>query len=275
MGSCSWIVGKYLNRGRERAPEILGLCRHAIAWLAGYGLTFVALGMTAAEIISAELQGWIITALLVLLILAAMFWFLWKAVYHRKFQYSMHSLIALTFLVAICCSILKVLEYDISNIDNLHLSTRISPHGWYGVDASVIQDVILPKLGVWVWAFMQWMAYAGHYVSVGVAVVLLVCWYNVRFKRLFSGTAIQSHSRWAGMLTSSGRSMIIVAILWILAYLLVVPSMMQSAEEAYQIQMDYVRNPNKYQESLKASIAEIRADKDWMKWHQSDTLDTN
>jgi hypothetical protein len=59
--------------------------------------------------------------------------------------------------------------------------------------------------------------------------------------------------------------MLAAAIVWLLVYLAIAPSVVQSAEDAYQTQMEYLRNPQAYYDAMTKTMAEVRADWSWMK----------
>jgi hypothetical protein len=107
------IAGKYIKRDRERPAGIMGLQRHVIIWLACYILTYVVLGMTAANIIPPITQGWSLTILTFFAFIALMIWLIWRFVYFRKFQFTIRSLLILTFIIAFCCGILKISDCNL------------------------------------------------------------------------------------------------------------------------------------------------------------------
>jgi hypothetical protein len=108
-----WMAGKYIKEDREKTSEIIDIPRQSLVWLACYILTYVALGMSGAGMISESVQGWSIIAFTFFIFMALMFWSMWRFVYIRRFQFTTRSLLILTFIIAFCCGILRISEFDL------------------------------------------------------------------------------------------------------------------------------------------------------------------
>ena len=55
--------------------------------------------------------------------------------------------------------------------------------------------------------------------------------------------------------------MLTVATLWMLAYLWLVPNVVQDGENDYQTKMAYIEKPNEYRDAVTKAMAEIRAER--------------
>jgi hypothetical protein len=119
-------------------------------------------------------------------------------------------------------------------------------------------------------ALWEWVSYKGPYISIALAAAAIALWFNLRFKRITSKNKTQSYSRWGGTFYCLGHSMIAVSFLWIIVYLCIMPYMVQLSESDYQYKMSYIRDPDKSIHEIKAAIAEVRADKNWMDMIQSE-----
>ena len=261
FGSC--LAGNVIGGAGPKSPGILGIIRHAICWLAGFGLTFVVLGITMRGI-PPETQRWIIVALFILPLFAVFYWSFWIFIKNRNAQYGLYVLVIFLILIVVGQRLFLFTSDDPNNIKRLYLPARVPPASWRGMNPYVLQDILGPHSGYWNLALWQWLAYMGPYISIGIASILVICWYNIRYKRIAPETGSQMQSRWAGMFVCLGRSMLFCACLVIMGCLLIVPSFIGLAEENYRDDMAYIRNPHQYQDSMKAAMAEVRANKDFM-----------
>jgi hypothetical protein len=254
-------AAKWLHKAGESDAARVGWAGHLTAWLAGYALVFVALGMAPAEIISPTVQTWLINGSAALLAVVIVGWLLWKIAVRRKFQYSLRSLFVLTFFWALLLGVLKMLDVLPGSLGDFWMPTPcISPRGWYGVDAQELRKAVVTGYGNWTWAIWQWFGYSGPYISVALALALVALWHRVRNR----ATSQAKRDRWASLLRCLGRSALAAVTVWLLLYLAVAPSVVQSIDSAYQTRMEYVRNPQAYRDDMLKTIAEVRADTKWM-----------
>jgi hypothetical protein len=80
-------------------------------------------------------------------------------------------------------------------------------------------------------------------------------------RRVHAAAPIPLRNRWAGRFTCLGRSMLAAAALWMLAYLWLMPTVVQRGEADYQTQMALLERPREYIAALNKTMAEIRADR--------------
>jgi hypothetical protein len=67
-------------------------------------------------------------------------------------------------------------------------------------------------------------------------------------------------SCWSCRFVFLGRSARTVAAVWLLLYLLLMPGLLTSGENVYQMQMAYLRNPGEYIRAMTDTMAEVRAE---------------
>ena len=262
LGVCSLAIGLCVVKTLEKPPYVLGFWRHALIWFSGYAISYVALGMTASGIIPPEVQKWIVISLLAILFIAMTIRVLWIKVYHRKPQYSVRTPLCLMFIVAVCCAAVSTCDFHVSDLNMINLA--VPSRETMGINAELLADQIINNFGIWIWALWQWIEYQGPLVSVGVAMAILVCWYLIRFRKTISPSREYSRVRLEGVLVNAGRSMIVVAVGWVVIYLCITPSLIQFAEDDYQEKMSYIRNPGKYRDVINSAMDEVRADKEFM-----------
>jgi len=170
----------------------------------------------------------------------------------------------LPLVVMILIGIFALADFELRDRSIMRAIINIPPDLWYGANVQYIMNVIASEMGVYFWVLWQWFAHAGPYFSIAIPLALLACWYQLRYNR--KTTAAEHHwkSRWVGMFDSLGRSMIAMGLFWLFIYLLLAPSLLQTYEDRYQSTMLFVRNPDKFRETLEKTMAEVKEDWKWM-----------
>lgn len=142
--------------------------------------------------------------------------------------------------------------------------------GWGGYDLEVWTELVNSPQRPWHWAALQWTAYAGHYVSPGLSLLLVGLWYTARRRRERWQAAPFDQSpgrrdRWGGLIRCLGRSALGMAACCLLVYLAVAPVVLRAVEDDYQRKMTHVRDPRTYWAKIRDAEATIRADPAAMK----------
>jgi len=264
-GVCAWLKGRFINWKCEKPPGFMGWFRNSIVWLGGYSLTFLIMGLTAAGILSLEIQAQVGSLILLLFGVFVINLLFWRAIYRRKIPYVVKTSMMLTLVLAVFIGILEIYYFKLIN---LHYTMNILPDPWYG-NTELFMSVIRSQAGVFHWGLLQWFYHAGPYFSIAFALVMLSCWYQLRFGRKTSDAARGWRSRWGGMFDSLSRSMMAAAIIWLFIYLLLMPSLIRTYEDQYQYTMSFVRTPGKYAELLEKTVDEVKKDWSWMDKPQS------
>jgi hypothetical protein len=266
IGLSNLASGYLMGGAKRQSPDVLGMIRHAICWLAALGLSFVVCGIIPARIVTPQTKGWIIAGLIVVTLVAAFHLLLWMFIKSQKTRYAFCALVTFLILIIVGQKFFLFFSDDPNNIQRLsvRLPARDPPAAWKGMNLGVFRYAVAWNMDSCVCSFWQWLAYMGPFVSIGIALALLGCWYHIRYKRVASATNPQVRSRWAGMFVCLGRSMLVCAWLLIIGWLWITPYFIKTAEANYQDDMAYIREPHKYQNALKAAVAEVRADKSFM-----------
>lgn len=115
-------------------------------------------------------------------------------------------------------------------------------------------------LSDWQWALFQWFLWEGITIAAIAATFILAIWYamrGVRKQEPSVGTIrrICNRAYLSGMLRTIGQSSLVMASILIITWLWLVPAQLNLVEDAYQVRMNYVRDPAKYYKNL-----QIRAD---------------
>ncbi len=176
-GACACLLAKRL--GKPGVPPYVppGVPPHVAVWLAGLAISFAVLGMFPAEIVPPAVQGWIILGSAALFATVTVGWIVWRIMVRRKFQYTIRTMLIVTFFWALFLGLLRTWDVIPFDLSDLSISPHVPARGWYGIDAGTWQQGVATTYGSWAWATVQWMGYYGHYVAIGVALVLLAVWH--------------------------------------------------------------------------------------------------
>lgn len=256
IGACAFTTAKLLGTShKDDAP--LGAIRHAVVWVVGYLLTFVALGMAPAGIISPAVQEWIAPASLAVLLTLGLGWMFWKIVVQYKSHPIIRTLLGLALICILLTGMLWISGAIPSRFSEFSWPLHVPPRGWHNFPAGLLQETIAKDHGTWIWAGIQWMKYWGPFVSIGVSLALLALWHCIRFHRTHSPASHRRRDRWSGLFACLGRSALVAATIWILVYLWIMPNILQISENVYQTKMAQLRNPRAYYESINKTMSEV------------------
>jgi hypothetical protein len=266
VGVIACTAGRWLRKDCEPDAARLGISRHTIAWLVAYLLTFIFFGMAPADIIPATAQNWLISGSIALLFAATACWVCWKAAVRRKLQFGIRFLFIVTAVWAIFLGILKTCDILPCHFSDFHVPALSVPaRGVQGMDARLLQQPFIAQFGRWTWAIYQWVLYRGPITSIGVGLAIIAVWHQIRLSRVHPTAPVSSRVCWASRFACLGRSALAVAALWLLAYLWLMPSVVQFGEKDYQSKIAYIENPDEYNTALAKIMAEVRADQSWRK----------
>lgn len=242
----------------------LGAARHAIAWIAGFAIVFAVLGLAPAEIISHRVQGIVVLVLTAAFAMTCVAMLIWQA-RNSKFQFSLRTLLAFSFGVAVVCSLISWSGFGMAEIRGLTDSIHIPARGWQGIDASLLKAPLLIQAGRCAWVAIQWWAYSGLAMSGLVVLGIIALWHVWRSARL-NGQAVFgnwfSHPRQhiVGTLLEVSKSATALAACCLLVYLVATPIVIDDAEAWFRDEIAHIRNPHVYDDLLRVEIAKIKAD---------------
>jgi hypothetical protein len=260
-GAIACALARRLCKTSEQDAAALGVLRHCVAWLVACALTFAILGMAPAEIISRAVQGWCFTLFITLFPTVGMCWLLWKIMVRRRLQFTIRTLLGVTFVWALFLGLLKaagVIPFDIGNLPILEVS--VPPRMTGGWDAQLFQQSLIAAWGRWNWAVYEWKCYSGAYTGAASALLLIAVWRWIRSLRIQSPTTSCPQDRWAHHLVCLGRSALVAAAICMLTYLWLMPSIVKNTEACCQTWMTWLRSPREYEDAMSKAMAEVRAE---------------
>jgi len=253
------------QRNRQEHPR-LDPWRHTSAWVVGFALTFVVLGLAPAEVISHGAQAWIGGTAGALAAIGLIAWLLWLA-RRRRLQFRLRTLFLVTFVAAMFCSALAVREIDFSRLNEVPERLHVPARGYEFMDAETWKQLITTQLGIGTWVLMQWWVYSGIYVSLTVSLLLVLVWQRLRDAKAGSPDAegrLPWKARWQAAVHSTSNSAAAMAAYLLLVHLTLTPTALRSIDAAHQEQMAYARAPDAYWESIRQEVDQIKADSEYM-----------
>jgi len=267
------LVGRLLKP--QEAPRVrFGWSRHIIAWILGCGGTFVVVGMAPAQVISLEVQKFVIAAMvwgIALVIVGLAAWQVFRVLRRRKFQFSLLSLFAVMTGLAILCSMWPVIA-SVFSVLEAHPSERwLCAKGSSGIDAESLRIAMGVNKATWFWALLQWLLHYGPYAGLAVSLVLVAVWFAWRSSRknaegFFKYWTRDIRRRWQPLLTCVGTSAFIAAVCWLTVYVWTAPETVRATEDSFQYKMQYCRAPKQRWDAVQAARSELAACPEEMNW---------
>jgi len=263
---CLITVRVWASTSHDVAP--FGYLRHALAWLLGYGVTFLIFGAFPAEMIDRENQALIANAALYGLAFFAVF-ACGRSLYRRKLRFRLSSLFVVTTAVALLAFLWPLIDFVLWSFISNPAELLPQAKGYYGLSAELFCSALNTKSDSLFGAIMQWHFYHGSSISFVLSLSIALIWYmRLCCKKLSEGFfhywTHQFQSRWPSLLHFVGRIAAVVAACWFFAYFCVAPTVVRVAEADFHYKMDYCRNPEshyakirKAQEKIKSSTEEM------------------
>lgn len=260
------FAAHWMGRQNRQEHPRLGTWRHTFAWVMGFALTFVVLGLAPAEVISHGAQAWIAgtaSALAAIGLVAGLIWLARR----RRLQFRLRTLFLVTLVAAMLCSALVILEIDFSRLSEVPERLHVPARGYEFMDAETWKQLITTQLGIGTWVLMQWSVYSGIYVSLAVSLLLVVVWQRLRLAKAGSREAegrLAWKARWGATMQSAANSAAAMAVCLLLVHLALTPIALRSIDASHQEQMAYIRAPDAYWESVRREVDRIKTGSDYM-----------
>ena len=255
------LVPRWMRRLiTEDCPKI-GTTSHLIAWIVGYGLTFLFLGMAPAEVIGPHIQSIIVyTSVLVVVVLLAS-WGFRRLARKRHYRYTLKELLLAVTAACVFFLVWPVLWMGIQSRPQL----AVAASDWFGINSEVFRHVLKLEKGSWSWAAVQWFAGGGPYAGPLLSLLLVGLWYTLRAARRAEQSTLRNwteryRARFGGLLRCLGHSAASVGCLFLIVYLGIAPEVVRDSQADYQYRIDYLNRENHQWQGARALIAELRTD---------------
>ncbi|MCH8045285.1 MAG: hypothetical protein IID44_16360 [Planctomycetes bacterium] len=257
----SLFVAQRFRRGVVEVGPQMGVTRHLIPWFAGYSLTFLILGLAAAEVVGPRLQSSIAYASVSLVVVLLAVWRLHRFARKRRYRYSLMELLGV--VTGACLFFLAWPVIWMAIRDRPELAVPASD--FFGVQPEVLRHLLSLKKGSWLWAALQWLAGGGPYAGPLLSLLLLGFWYTRRAARLAEQSTLgywteNFRVRIGGLLQCLGRSAASVGCLFLLVFLWTAPGVVRDKEKVYQYAKEYLDREVQQRGEVRALIAELGTD---------------
>jgi hypothetical protein len=245
----------------------LGVLGHVLAWVVGYGVGFAVLGLAPAELVLPLVQGWalagaiglgcVVAAIVIVDALAGL-------TLGKRIPYMARVLCGVLLGAAASYAVLSLLGVRWKEIGESPLaSIRIPARGLQGVDPQVMGYVTKEFLGDWYWAWLQWFAYRGAYLSAIFPLALVAAWQWLRSGGWKDRAGVldpgSRRARWRTTFRSVRNSAVTAAVVFLVLYVAVVPTYLGAAERDFQAKMAFYRDPQAWWENVHSTMVAIEA----------------
>lgn len=247
----AWCLARRLSATTTEAPPF-GWLRYIVTWIGSFVASFVVLGLAPAQVISIDVQKWLALGMLGCLAIAGTglaAWLIWHLAGRRQVRFSLRAAFVAMTCVAVLAALWPLFEPIVASILQRPTELWMPARGWDYLDAETLRVALQVDVGSWSWAAVQWLAYRGFFVGVGLALLSSTLWYA---RRCLNGgeDSIQSLSK--PLLQFLGLSARRAAWACLAIYLLMAPTSIQLQEAAFLYKMQYCRNPAAHIDALLA-----------------------
>jgi tetratricopeptide (TPR) repeat protein len=234
------------------------------SFLAAAIFSFCLFGLAPAEIIEKNAQSWIFTIGLLSIPIVVVFGIGWIWLKLRSFQYSIRALLIGTLIFYLAFA---NIYFWTSLLTEFPFPFRIPARGWGGLDLALL-DSMKYAYGDWCWAILQWNAYGGGYVTLAIWIMLIAIVYTCKIRRRNcrpDAVPLTRRKELAGVFYSLGRPAFLLAMLFLICYLVLAPGFLEQTEQAFQEKIAFARHPERHWAEVEKNIAKVRADEATMK----------
>ena len=255
-------------------PNRQRVLEQVIIWLVGVAISGFLFGVLPGGGVEKKTQGVFFligtSALLLILLMIVASWRIFKRVNKGQFRFRLKELFLLMTVVAIVAACRPLYQSGNEFFNSIQDEVFIEARGIGGVSSGILRRHVQDYGGPLTWIAVQWFAYGGQYVAIGLSLLVatfLYLWRRVQTSHT-SLLALRIHrvrSQLSGLCHYVGRLTLLMAICWLMIYCLGAVYVVCKAEEEYQFQMMYCGNPETYWSEIKEAQQKVLADEQEMK----------
>ena len=235
------------------------ICRHSLAWLVAFSLSFAVFGLAPAGIISVQAQYVLAQLLCTLLPVVGLVWLF--LVLRRQRKSRTAGLILLVTVPLLGALLVVSRERLVASVTRLtgdfvpaRLVAGMYDHQLQQIDPALKANSVFD-------AWFQWLSYPGPASMIVLALVLVACWQWSWSGRQRNGSESRCwKARLSGTAIEASRSAVCGTVAALLLFLLLAPLVLQDVQSSYESQLAWFRDVPKRREQFAAAIAAIEAD---------------
>ncbi len=256
------LVAAILNRLLANDSRCnVGFKLQALGWIAAASFTVILLGIAPAGILSVEFQSWLLTFLTIgipvfLGAVIALYW-----LRGRAFRFSLRTLLIVTTFASVVLAVISISKPQLTSFTQFPFDLSVPAIGWKGMEVSEYQQIV-GSHGTWFWTLLQWEAYAGPYVTIPLWIEMVAILFSI--KLIVTKTTPDATDHWKAHLgafaRSIGRTAFALSALLLMAYLILAPEVLETVEQQFRSQIEFIREPENYQKKVEEALRQIEAD---------------
>ncbi len=171
--------------GRD-LPKI-GVIEHSLCLAVAFMSTVVVFGLAPSKIIPPTIQAWVLTILIIVSPIVLVSWIAWTWLRRRAFKFSLRALMTCVFVFSVLFGIVAVTRPNAESFAQLPFDLTIPARGWEGLDANSLENALRPCAS-WLWAVLQWTAFYGQYLTLGVWAAIAALLLRFKLRRFHART---------------------------------------------------------------------------------------
>ena len=250
--------------GNDRDLPKIGVIGHSLSLAAAFISTVVVFGLAPSRIIPPTIQAWVLTILVIVSPIVLVSWIGWTWLGRRAFKFSLRAMLTCVFAFSVLFGIVAVARASAESFAQLPFDLSIPARGWEGLDATSLENALRP-LASWLWAVLQWTAYYGQYLTLGVWAVIAAVLLRFKLRKLHTrtGGVPLTFRNFLGVWTRSlGHAFLTLSTLITILYLSFAPAMVAEVEREFQDKMVFARQPSEYWSEVERAVQRVQTNQE-------------
>ncbi|MCR9115805.1 MAG: hypothetical protein NXI22_02520, partial [bacterium] len=253
--------------GSDRELPTVGVIGHSLSLASAFMFTVVVFGLAAARIIAPAIQAWVFTIFVIISPLVFVSWIIWTWLRRRAFKFSLRDMFLCVLICGVLFGIVAMVRPGAESFAQLPFDVSVPARGWNDLDAQSLENVLRPR-GIWLWALLQWIAYHGQNMTLGVwaTFVAALLRFKLRGVQLKTGTAPITFRNFIGVWARSlGCVCLTLSTLATILYLSVAPAGIAEVERDFQEKMAYTRQPGDHWSEVEQAVFRVQSNQELMR----------
>ena len=164
-------------------------------------------------------------------------------------------------------AIVAVASPDPESFTDLPFDLSIPAHRVGGLDGESFRNAMGPQREDWNFAVIQWVAYNGQCLTVAIWVGFVSIILGIKTKiagRESDFVPSSLRHRVSAWLRSIGRPSLVWSALALLTYMALAPRLVRTAEERFQVNIAFARQPSSHWNKVEKAVQQVQSDEQVM-----------